>query len=386
MKSNLLSAALIAGFSANIYAQTVPTPDHVVILILENFGYNDIIGSSNAPHINALTSDPDAAVFTQSYAITHPSQPNYILLYSGNNQGVTTDVIPTNTPFSTCNLGASIISKGLTFKGYSEDLPSVGSLVTTSGNYARKHCPWTNWQGTGTNRVPSSVGQPYTSFPTSTTYSTLPTVSFVIPSLIDDMHNPTTNTVTAIQNGDTWVYNNITSYIQWAKTNNSLLILTFDEDDGTGVSQITTIFIGQMVQGGTYSENIDHYRVLRTIEDMYGITTYCGASSTSTPITDVWKPTGSTTGITQNKISNNNVNIWPVPAKQNFNISITSPISDRALVSICDLAGRIVKQEEITIKTGDNTFSIDSQNITSGVYMVKISGSEINTCKKIVIE
>jgi len=388
MKSKLLYAALIAGFSVSMYAQTVPTPDHVVILMLENFGYSDIIGSSNAPHINALTSDPDAAVFTQSFAITHPSQPNYILLYSGNNQGVISDVIPINTPFSTCNLGASLISKGRTFKGYSESLPSVGSLTTTSGDYARKHAPWTNWQGTGTNRVPSSVNQPYTSFPTSTTYSTLPTVSFVIPNLADDMHNPTTNTVTAISNGDTWVYNNITGYIQWAKANNSLLILTFDEDDGTigvGTNQITTIFIGQMVQGGSYSENIDHYRLLRTIEDMYGITTYCGASSTSTPITDVWKPTGAT-GITQNRISNNIVTIWPVPAKQNFNIGITSSISDIALVSISDLTGRVVKQEEITIKKGDNTFSIDSQNITNGIYMVKVLGSEINICKKIVLE
>jgi hypothetical protein len=50
------------------------------------------------------------------------------------------------------------------------------------------------------------------------------------------------------------------------------------------------------------------------------------------------------------------------------------------------LTGRIVKQDEITIKTGDNTFSIGSQNITNGVYMVKISGSEINSCKKIILE
>jgi len=388
MKSKLLNAALIAGFSVSMYAQTVPTPDHVVILMLENFGYNNIIGNSNAPHINALTSDPNAAVFTQSFGLTHPSQPNYVMLYSGSNQGITNDVIATNVPFSTCNLGASLISKGHTFKGYSEGLPAVGSLTTASGNYARKHAPWTNWQGTGTNQVPSSVNQPYTSFPSSANYSSLPTVSFVIPNLADDMHNPTTNTVTAISNGDTWVYNNITAYIQWAKANNSLLILTFDEDDGTigvGTNQITTIFIGQMVQGGSYSENINHYRLLRTIEDMYGITTYCGASSTSAPITNCWKATN-TTGITQNEVSNNNVNIWPVPAKQNFNIGITSSISDIAVVSIYDLTGRVVKQEEITIKTGDNTFSIDAQNITSGVYVVKVSGKGINICKKIVFE
>ena len=233
-----------------------------------------------------MLSDPNAALFTQSYALTHPSQPNYIRLFSGATQGITTDVISSSTPFSTCNLGASLIAGGKTFAGYSEDLPSVGSLAATSGNYARKHCPWTNWQGTGTNRLPSTVGQKFTSFPTSA-FSTLPTVSFVIPNLNDDMHNPALS-VTGIQNGDTWVYNNMTSYINWAKANNSLLILTFDEDDGGSPNQIATIFIGQMVQGGAYATHINHYTMLRTIEDMYGLA-HCDSSAYAVPITNVWK-------------------------------------------------------------------------------------------------
>jgi PKD repeat protein len=260
--------------------------------MLENYGYSNIIGNSNAPHINALVSDPNAALFTQSFALAHPSQPNYIRLFSGNHQGITTDAISTSTPFSTCNLGASLISSGHTFAGYSEDLPSVGSLATTSGSYARKHCPWTNWQGTGTNRLPASVGQKFSSFPISSAYSTLPTVSFVIPNLNDDMHNPTFPTpnysVTAISNGDTWVYNNLTNYINWAKANNSLLILTFDEDDGGSPNKITTIFIGQMVQGGSYSTPINHYNLLRTIEDMYSLP-HCDSSAYVAPITNVWK-------------------------------------------------------------------------------------------------
>lgn len=296
MRLKLFSVAVIMGICANLFAQSVPKPDHVVVLMLENWGYSNIIGSANAPHINALVNDPHAALFTQSYALYHPSQPNYVMLYSGYNQGITTDNMSSGTPFHTCNLGASLITNGYTFKGYSEDLPSAGSLIATSGNYARKHCPWTNWiASSGTNTVSSTVHQPYTSFPTSANYSTLPTVSFVIPNLADDMHNPT-NSVTAIQNGDTWVYNNLTNYINWAKTNNSLLILTFDEDTGSmvnGVSttsnRITTIFIGQMVQGGSYATHMNHYTVLRTLEDMYSLP-HCDSSANYNPITACWVP------------------------------------------------------------------------------------------------
>jgi len=387
MKYKLIAMAFLT--SVYTYAQTIPKPDHVVVLMLENYGYSDIIGNTNAPYINSLINDPDAALFTQSFALTHPSQPNYIRLFSGAYQGVTTDNISSSTPFSTCNLGASLISNGYTFKGYSEGLPSVGSLVTTSGYYARKHCPWTNWQGTGTNRLPSIVGQPLTSFPTSTTYSTLPTVSFVIPNLNDDMHNPTiytapsTYSVTAISNGDTWVQNNLTNYINWAKTHNSLLVLTFDEDDGGVPNQITTIFIGQMIQGGSYSNPINHYNVLRTIEDMYNLP-YCDSSAYASPIINVWRST--TTGMEQNNNLNNSINIWPIPAKQNLNIYFNSSNPDKGLISIYDLTGRLIKQEDVLIKSGENNYNIDVKNINEGIYLVKFSSLTINLCKKIIVE
>src|SRR5688572_16167312 len=156
MNAKLMLAAVCLS-SVSLFAQQVPRPDHVVIVILENKGFTDIIGNSNAPFINSLANDPTNAVFTQSYGLTHPSQPNYIMLFSGNNQGVTTNNNVPNTPLSTCNLGASLLSAGYSFKGYSEDLPSAGSLVYYYANYARKHAPWTNWQGTGTNQIPSSA-------------------------------------------------------------------------------------------------------------------------------------------------------------------------------------------------------------------------------------
>src|SRR5215475_2202688 len=104
-------------------ANVVPRPDHVVIVIEENHSYSEIIGSFAAPYINSLVAQ--GALFTQSYAITHPSQPNYLDIFSGFNQGVTNDSCPHY--FATDNLGLYLLNASLSFAGYSEDLPSIGS-------------------------------------------------------------------------------------------------------------------------------------------------------------------------------------------------------------------------------------------------------------------
>jgi hypothetical protein len=88
--------------------------------------------------------------------------------------------------------------------------------------------------------------------------------------------------------GDSWLKNNLSGYVQWAKTHNSLLIVTWDENDGSAGNQIPTIFVGPMVKTGHYSENINHYNVLRTLEDMYGLS-HVGNSATATPISDCWQ-------------------------------------------------------------------------------------------------
>jgi phosphatidylinositol-3-phosphatase len=141
--------------------------------------------------------------------------------------------------------------------------------------YYRKYNPWVNFTD-----VPSSDNLPFSSFPSN--YSSLPTISFVVPNINNDMHNGT------IQQGDSWLQTHIDPYVQWAKTNNSLLIVTWDEDDGTQNNQVPTIFVGPMVKAGHYSETINHYNVLRTLEDAYGLP-YANNSATATPITDCWQ-------------------------------------------------------------------------------------------------
>jgi hypothetical protein len=273
---SIIFLPFFSGQGATTVTTTLPKPDHIVIVMEENHAYSQVIGSSSAPYINALAQQ--GALFTNSSAISHPSQPNYVALFSGSTQGLTDDSCPQT--FAGPDLGGQLLTAGFSFTGYSEDLPSAGSTVCTAGGtvftpaYARKHAPWTDFTD-----VPASSNQPFTSFPSD--YTTLPTVSFVIPNQQDDMHSG------SIQQADSWLQTNIDSYAQWAQTHNSLLIVTWDEDDSSSGNHIATIFSGANVKPGQYTEAINHYTVLRTLQDMYGLTPI-NNSVNENPIMDVW--------------------------------------------------------------------------------------------------
>jgi len=238
---------------------------------MENHSYGDIIGSPDAPFINQLASH--GAIFTHSRAVTHPSEPNYLALFSGSTQGVADDSCPHR--FSTPNLAADLIRAGKSFAGYAEDIPAAGPAVCSAGEYARKHVPWVNF-----SNVPGSVSMPFTSFG-SGGFGQLPTVSFVIPNLCDDMHD------CSVPAGDAWLRAHIGGYADWAMSHNSVLIVTWDEDDGSQANQIPTIFAGQQVRPGRYAEPITHYSILATIDAAYALPRD-GQAATATPVTSIW--------------------------------------------------------------------------------------------------
>jgi len=64
--------------------------------------------------------------------------------------------------------------------------------------------------------------------------------------------------------------------------------VTWDEDDGTVVNHIPTIFYCQPVRPGRQRERITHYSVLRTIEAACGLR-HDGHAATTRPITNVRK-------------------------------------------------------------------------------------------------
>jgi acid phosphatase len=289
-------AVLTAGTAE---AGSVPSYDHIVVVIMENHGFDQIVGNPAANYINN-TLIAQGALFTDSHGVTHPSQPNYIALFSGSTQGVTGDpnisglngMGQPQWPLNAPNLGAQLLNSGKTYTGYSETMPSVGFTGDTfaGGLYAAKHNATVMFQnGVGANQpqngnlLPSSANQPYTAFPDSSHFGQLPSVAFIDPNQVNDMHNGADPQ--AIINGDVWLQTNIEAYRQWAITHNSLLIVTWDEDDFTAANHIATIFDGAHVIPGQYGETINHYNVLRTIEAANGLEGIAGAAGLS-PITD----------------------------------------------------------------------------------------------------
>jgi hypothetical protein len=273
----------------------LPAPSHIVIVIDENKKFGDVIGAApKAPFINGLAA---RGALLNVFALHHPSQPNYMELFAGQLLGVCADECRIG-PFTAQNLGAALIAAGKTFVGFAENLPAQPRLAC-SGLFRAKHAPWVDF-----SNIPASASKDFaTDFPTTPAgFNQLPDVSFVIPNMINDMHNG--NGIAAqVATGNNWLRNNLSAYADWAVTHNSLLIVTWDEDSKPSVptcpshvitttppdNHIATIIMGEPVRSGqTPSDQYTHHDLLRTILDMYGIAPFAGAT-TAKDITGIWK-------------------------------------------------------------------------------------------------
>jgi hypothetical protein len=249
---------------------SVPRFSHIVVAVVENHGYDQVIATPDAPFLNSLAIS--GVVLTQSYALTHPSEPNYLALFSGSTQGLTDDSCPHS--YAGPNLAAALIRAGQTFTGYSEDLPSAGFTGCHSGPYARRHNPWVNFPA-----LPSLLNQPMTAFPAD--YSALPSISFVIPNVDNDMHDG------SVSQGDQWLRAHLGSYATWAASHNSLLIITADEDDNGHDNRIPTILVGAHLRLGPSATRVNHYSLLRTLLASFGLPAF-GQTAGALPISGIW--------------------------------------------------------------------------------------------------
>jgi phosphatidylinositol-3-phosphatase len=266
-------ALLVCGGAA--FSQTpAPRYQHVVVVIEENHAAGDVLSS---PYLASLA---DAGmVLSRSFAVAHPSQPNYLALFSGSTQAVRDDwrhdiIAP--------NLATALIGAGLSFATYSEGLPWVGFRGDFAGRYARKHNPCASFQN-----VPGAVNLPFTAFPSSR-WDSLPTVSFVVPDLDNDMHDG------SVGRGDGWLRANIDAYARWAPAHDSLLVVTFDEGPGreeVATVPIGTILLGARVRQGRFDTPVTHYSLLRMLEEIYGLPPM-GEERDAARIDGIWEPSG----------------------------------------------------------------------------------------------
>lgn len=268
-----VSSALCVSMAAAQAAKSgagAPHAKAVTIVIFENRDYSAIVGAKAAPYLNASLV-PQAAVMINSHATAHPSQPNYVELFSGSVQTVTGDECPVTS--SAPNIATQLLAAHLTFRGFAESLPNAGfsGCEGSKGLYRRKHNPWADF-----TNVPAALNQPYQWAPAS--------LAIVVPNMCNDMHDCSTTV------GDTWMKQHLPAIMKWNAAHDGLLIVTWDEaaPDSDGTNHIATLLIGPMIKPGRYDQHIDHDDVLRTVEQIYGLPCIANACG-KTGITGVWR-------------------------------------------------------------------------------------------------
>lgn len=252
---------------------------HVVIIILENTNGSDALKQH---FLKSLTTK--GAYLAQSFAITHPSQPNYIALVAGSTLGVTGDG---NVIVDALHLGDLLDAKGKTWKAYAEDLPSATCFLgATNANYARKHEPFISFKSVQNNPAQCNKIVPSGQFFTDLAANNLPTFSIYVPNQKNDGHD------TGVAFADKWLQTTFGTIMSDPKVvQDTLFIVTFDEDNFTSVNQIYTALVGAAVKASAKSNvHYTHYSVLRTIEEIFQLGTLGKNDKTAPIISDVWQP------------------------------------------------------------------------------------------------
>jgi hypothetical protein len=272
--------------------------DRVLIIVLENEGF---VSATKDSYLDQLASE--GVEFTGFKGATHPSYPNYLAMISGSTfciHGLFGDF---QENFEDDSLHKTIADL-LDWRNYAEDYPAHPGqppyLHSGWGKYARKHVPFLSFekiQKTGYQNVVSvDPSDPNNSFVTDVAnsrrdpgdpkYKPLPRYMFYSPNLIDDGHNSDLPTASA------WLRRLLENWFPRDARHGTLVVITFDEGEGSewNTNHICTIFIGDMVKKGYKDAHpYDHFSVLRTIEDNFGLQTLNGGDTNASVINEIWK-------------------------------------------------------------------------------------------------
>jgi hypothetical protein len=248
---------------------------HVAVLVMENAEYNEVIGRSSAPYVNSLARRYGLA--TRSYAITHPSLPNYLALTSGTTAGITSDC--TSCVAHVPNIIDQLEAAGLSWRAYMEDLPRACFTGAASGGYAKKHDPFAYYPDVVSSRSRCERLVGFGQLAADLRAGTLPTYAWISPNLCDDGHD------CALRTADAFLARTVPALLRELGPH-GFLVLTWDEgtlDAGCcGAAHgghIATIVAGPDVRAGAReSRPLDHYGVLATIERALGLAPLAGAA------------------------------------------------------------------------------------------------------------
>lgn len=272
------SAAPSVGSTTTAPATTAPasggahgTKPHVMVIVFENHGYSQIVGTATAPYLNSLVARYGLA--TASYADTHPSLPNYLDLVSGSTQGITTDCTTTCTA-NDPQLADQLQAAGIGWRAYIESMPMPCYTGPTGQLYDRHHNPFVYAPHLVDNAAECANVVPLTRLTAQLAAGTAPTFLWITPNVQHDMHTGT------VAEGDTWLAHELPSVMasSWYRSGGTV-ILTFDEGvtnsgccGGAAGGHIATVVVSAATpRGDQLNTPVDHAGVLRTIEELYGL-------------------------------------------------------------------------------------------------------------------
>ncbi len=260
------------------------TGDHVFVIVMENRSYDQVWNVASGPYITSLGNAGGLA--SNYFAITHPSLPNYLDLFGGSSYGITNDCSPsTSCSVSAPNLADNLDAAGLSWKGYFESMPSTCGMAN-SGQYAVRHNPFVYFDDIRLDpaRCDAHV-VPYARLAGDlASNSTTPNFVWISPNVCNDMHD------CSVATGNGWLGSNVPPILASpaCTVDRCLLIVMFDEDDGSQNNQVLTIFAGSAAQAGVVSTTRhDHFDVLRTIEDFFGLPTLTANDAGAVPMTEL---------------------------------------------------------------------------------------------------
>jgi hypothetical protein len=214
---------------------------HVFVIMMENTGFDTLIGNPNAPFTNFLAS---TSGFAKNYfGVTHPSQPNYIAATSGSTNGVPDDNdITINVP----NIVDQLESHHKSWKGYMQSFSLCATpLDHACGNqlYERKHNPFVTYADVQSSAARLANIVDYSEFATDLANDTVPNYSWISPDQCHDMHGRAATPADPcdfsqiqplIQSGDSFLAGAVGAIMSsraWRE--GSLIFIVWDESDFT---------------------------------------------------------------------------------------------------------------------------------------------------------
>jgi phosphatidylinositol-3-phosphatase len=247
-------------------ATASPIFSRVYVIVMENKDYGDIVGSANAPYINSLIAQYGLA--TNYTAVAHPSEPNYLALFSGSTQGATGDGVYN---LDGANLADQLEAKDKTWRVFAENVPPncFSGEVGINGEdgigfYARKHNPAISFTDISGAPLRCANITDFTHFdPAAADYA------LIVPNLCNDMHD------CSVAAGDNFLKGLVPKILNSsAWKDGGVLFITWDEGttNAGGGGRVPLLIISSRVPKGFQSATAhDHYSLVRTIEDAWGL-------------------------------------------------------------------------------------------------------------------